>query len=259
MKLKIIGIIMCMLLSLTVFSATGLPNERKTTLPSHSLITIKVVAKVYQIDDKNDLLGGTIHVNDTITGKYTYDPSTPDSIPDPWSGSYLFNSPPCGMTMEVNGLIFQSNASDSDFQIHIVNNCYGIDEYQAVSNNNLRLSNGLVVSGIEWFLIDNHGNALKSDALPKTAPRIKDWPDYNYLGLLVSDPNDHYKLGLVSAHVTSDRRTISTETTTGWNSGLYLLSLLKLHVHLETCDTSGSTLSVLWKFNLMNPMMPTKL
>ena len=159
-----------MLLIVTALSATGTINvhnsgymkenndlEPYQSNPTKSpgIITIKIDAQVTNVQDSNNLLEGKIQINDSITGKYTYDSETPDSEPDPKLGYYKYNSSTFGIEIKAGGFIFKTDPSDVNFEIQIYNDYliyYDIcDVYFVASNNNSQLSNGLLVSYIQWF------------------------------------------------------------------------------------------------------------
>ena len=226
MKNKIIGIFVCTLLITTALTATGAMNFQTTYLVnennsskiyqytpanSPSLITIKIVAKVYDFYDSNNILGGAIKVNDTIKGKYTYDSGAIDSNPDPTIGEYWYNSSPCGIEVKAGGFVFKTNPNDVNFAIAIANDLayypylFG-DLYEIVSFNNSNLSNDLVYM-IAWVLIDESGTALSSDALPTTAPDLSKWNQSTSalrLGLIIEgyDPYNYSRFFLIQADVT---------------------------------------------------------
>ncbi len=220
MKMKIIGILVCMLLIITALSATGVTNvqtiqyvnENKDLEPylstpanSPGIITIKIVAKVEEIHDPYNLLGGAIQVGDTITGKYTYESGQPDSDPDPTLGIYEYTSSTFGVEFKAGGLVFKTNPGNVVFEISIGNDhpyWYDIyDHYLIYSQNNLQLSNGMLVKNIYWSLSDSTCTALSSDALPTTAPILSDW-ESNLLYINGDDPVDPLKNYNIGANVT---------------------------------------------------------
>jgi len=198
MKMKIIGIFVCMSLLVTALSATGATNvqtleyvmennelELYTSTPANSPfhIIIKIVAQVTFVYDEYNILGGAIKVGDEITGKYTYNSRTPDSEPDPHQGKYEYTSSPFGIELKTGEFVFKTNPNDVKFRISIGDDCfYTGDSYIVFSYNNSPLSNGIIVDSIYWHLNDRDGNALSSDVLPITAPVLSDWP-WNELGI----------------------------------------------------------------------------
>jgi hypothetical protein len=194
MKKKIIGIFVCMLMIATALTATGAMNFQATWLVnennyfqpnqntpanSPSLITINIVAKVYSVDDPDNLLGGVIKINDTIKGKYTYDSNATDTEPDPAIGIYWYYSSPCRIEIKAGGFVFKTDPNNVEFGIGVANDLvYPYpqgDMYEIASFNNSNLSNGYIVTGIDWLLYDPSGTALSSDSLPTTAPVLSKW------------------------------------------------------------------------------------
>jgi hypothetical protein len=222
MKKKIIGILVCMLLIVTALSATSATNvqiiqnmkENKDLEPilstpsiSPGIITIKIVAEVIGVQDSHNLLGGAIRVNDTITGKYTYDSLVEDFYPGtPDLSLYIMNFTPCIFELKAGNLVFKTNQTNPDeYNFYIViRNDYSYnkqDEYVVHSFNNLPLSNGLIVEDIIWYLIDSNGTALADDSLPTTAPQLSKW-NFNAIVISGQDPSDPMKTFSITAHVT---------------------------------------------------------
>jgi hypothetical protein len=203
MKNKIVGILVCMLLIATTLSATGAMNvqtkqdmnenndlEPNISTPTNpGIITIKIVGKITEVYDQYNLLGGAIQVNDIITGKYIYESGQPDLYPeDPTYGYYEYTSSTFGMELKTGGFEFKTNPSNVQFGIIIFNDdIYSGDEYIVTSEENLPLSNGLLVDMFYWGLADSTITALSSDALPTTAPVLSDW-EYNQMDLLGFHP-----------------------------------------------------------------------
>lgn len=141
------------------------------------LVTIAIEAVVDYVDDDDNSLEGNVNPGDIITGTYTYDSDTPDTNPTVTVGIYEHNNSPCGIILNLNGFVFQTNPSDVDFLVGLSNN-HSISEYDGYvlhSYNNLPLSNGAVVDHISWQLDDESGQALSSTALPLTAPILNNW------------------------------------------------------------------------------------
>jgi len=193
MKRKIGGMFVCMLL-ITATTATGalnvqttrLVNENNYSQPnlitptgSRDIIGVKIVGKVYEVTDPNNLLGGAIKVNDTMKGKYIYNIKANDTDPDPTLGVYLFDSSPCGIEVTIGNFIFKTDPNDLHFIFAIGNNIVSPpnpgDGMEIGSLNCSNLSNGLIVTLIDWALYDPSGTAVSSDALLTTAPDLSDW------------------------------------------------------------------------------------
>jgi len=207
MKKKIIVIFVCTLMIATALSATGTMNFQTTKLVNENnsfepylstsantgLITINIVAKVIAISDEHNILGGSIKVNDTITGKYTYDSGIPDSKPNNTNrGEYYFMSSSCGIELKSGGFVFKTNPSEIDFKITILNDDYYNGDYYVVySGKNLQLSNGILVLYIILSFSDKSNTVFSSDALPTTAPDLADF-DENILWIQGQHPSLPY-------------------------------------------------------------------
>ena len=170
-----------------------------------ALITIEIEAVVDRVDDPHGYLEGKIIVGDIITGAYTYDSSTPDQdwlwgSPSDIVGRYHHFAPPYGISLTVGDFVFQTDPSNVNFLIGIVNdNQSGDDIYGLLSYNNLPLSDGTLVGGISWTLEDSTGSVFSNDSLPTTAPVLDDW---GFNRLTVNGGTPAIPFGILS-HVTS--------------------------------------------------------
>ena len=226
MKKKIIGILLftlliaAILIPVTITANTqtkqylneynDLETYSNTPTDFPGLITIKIVAKVKDILDQYNLLGGAIQVDDTINGKYIYDSGTPDSEPDPHVGIYEYTSSIFGIEIKAGGFVFKTNPSHVIFGFEILNNFYqNWDGYILCSGENLQLSNGMIVDSIQWQLFDPTGNALSSDALPSTAPVLSDWDQMSnnlfIIGWDSFNPSKSYTIDATVTKVTKSR------------------------------------------------------
>jgi len=207
MKKKIVGIFVCMLVIAIVLPAVGTANVHNAFSTDLGLIRIKIVATVTEVSDSDNLLGGTIHLNDIITGKYIYDSGAPDVEPNVQIGFYMLTSSPCGIEVKAGGFVFKTDPSNVQFYICIYNDFdyYGnppFDLYSLWSDKNLPLSNGMLVNSISWELDDATANALSSADLPTTAPVLSDWGSGYDLRLSGEDPSNSYRSYTITAHVT---------------------------------------------------------
>ncbi len=153
---------------------------------SGQLITIGITGNVSSVYDPHNIFGGQIHSNDTITGTYTYDTSTPDSNPsNPSLGRYWHYSQPCGVSVNINSFNFRTDPDNVNFLLGISNDNGG-DIYWFHSYSNSPLPDGTLVDSIAWQITDSTGTALSNDSLPTTAPNLTSW-DMDY-GLHISGP-----------------------------------------------------------------------
>jgi len=180
------------------------------SLARAELITIALTGQVYMIEDSQHIFGGQIHYNDTITGTYTYDTSTPDSeLSDPSIGAYWFYSTPCGVSFTVDGFNFRTDPDNVLFSVGVGNNEPLWDIYSICSRNNLPLSNGVLVDMINWQLTDSSRSAFSSDALPTTAPNLANF-DMDY-GLSIYSGGDNeflLRADVISATVVPEPTTL---------------------------------------------------
>jgi hypothetical protein len=174
------------------------------------LITIALTGKIYIVEDSQQIFGGQIHYDDTITGTYTYDTSTPNSEQSTSEGVYWHYSAPCGVSFTVDGFNFRTDSDNVLFSVGIGDNVSGFgDVYSFGSYNNLPLSNGVSVDMINWQLTDSSRSALSSDALPTTAPNLANW-DMDY-GLSIYSGGDNeflLRADVISATVVPEPATL---------------------------------------------------
>jgi hypothetical protein len=142
------------------------------------IIQIGLTGQVNYITDPCNLLENVVHQGDLITGFYIYNSLTPDSEPSENIGFYQHSTAPYGMSLTIGSLVFQTDWTNVDFSIGILNNYfYNYDQYSVTSHNNLPLNNGVTVDGIGLSLDDpSVGAAISSVALPLTAPDLSKWP-----------------------------------------------------------------------------------
>jgi hypothetical protein len=162
-------------------------------------VTIYIEAVVDTVQDNGNYLEGKISPGNLITGYYIYESATPDSSPaDPVVGHYYHYNPPAGISLTVGSFEFETDPSNVDFLVGIVNNnTSGHDIYWIHSYNNLNLSNGTSVDSISWQLNDPNGTVFSSDTLPVTPPVLDDWQ--SIVGLRLEGD----RAFLINAHVTS--------------------------------------------------------
>jgi len=163
-----------------------------------ALITIELTAEVTDVvggigsgEDPFEPLEGKVNVGDIITGTYTYDSSTPLTC-----GVYEHYSPPSGISLEVSGFEFKTDPDNVWFIVQIQNANIRSDAYTLVSENNLPLSNGVLVNNIYilLLLVDPSMEALSSHALPTTAPVLDDWP-YRDVRVYGTEPQGVFYIG----------------------------------------------------------------
>jgi hypothetical protein len=180
---------------MTVFGLVFVPRSQA------ALITIQIEAVVDTVDDDGNYLEGKISPGDTITGYYAYESTTTDTNPSIYVGDYEHSSSPYGIFLSVGGFDFETDLSNVDFVVEIINDFTsgGLhDSYGLLSYNNRNISGGASVKEISWWLTDTSASALLSTNLPTTPPVLTDW-QLNQLRLEGEKDN----FFLIDAHVTS--------------------------------------------------------
>jgi hypothetical protein len=194
-----------------IVSVLGSITPQQAVAASDSPITIALTAKVDVVDDWANVLGGAIHPGDTITGTYTYNAAASNISPTPNVGNYPHTTAPYGISLKVGGKVFETDPQNVSFNVYLWNNFSNQDLYAIFSTNNRPLSDHLNITYISWSLDDPSQTALKSTALPRTAPKLSNWQQ-STRGLVVdgfdptvSDPNEVYTFR-VRAHVTQAQK-----------------------------------------------------
>jgi len=135
------------------------------------IVKVDLYGEVTSIVDQAGLLGGQVNVGNEITGWYRFDTSTPDSKPLTTEGDYQQTTPLCGISLNINGMLFASQPTNMDFLIKVINDTSSKDSYLLSSTSNLPTAGGLEVSSIHWQLDDSTCSALSSDALVAAIPQ----------------------------------------------------------------------------------------
>ena len=148
-----------------------------SNVSSAAQITINISAEIEFVDDFGNILGGALNNGDMLSGSYTYESTTSDSNVLSTVGDYWHNSSPYGISLTGGGFTFETDPSDVQFLVEIVNDHGTVarDNYLLRSYNNLALSNGIFVEHISWQLDDPTAAALSSTELPLIPPSLSDW------------------------------------------------------------------------------------
>lgn len=144
-------------------------------------LTVTISGTITNVNDPFNIFGGTIAAGDSFSGSYTYD-DTPDTV---YTGTdlkqYLFTTGMNGVSIEINGLIFATNFSNTNFLVEIHNDRASTNDvflWHSYANTALSSTD---IGVISWYLHDNSRTALSSTDLPNTAMDLSDWPDFNFL------------------------------------------------------------------------------
>jgi len=144
-----------------------------------SLVTVGFTGVVKKIIDLDNLLDDSVFVGQTITGSYIYDTTATLVISSPVSrvGYYYYTSIPNVMVVNVGNYTFQTDPSNVDTFVSIINDAEGngSDEFGFFSNKNLPISDNLILDRMYCDFYDPTGTAFSSLELPATVPVLTDW------------------------------------------------------------------------------------
>ena len=140
-------------------------------------VEFEVTAEVTEVEDTGGLLQGKIVPGSIIEGSYIFDSDTPDDYPDASGyGEYHHYSSPFGISLAIEGFVFQTNQSNVNFCIFVANDFYpSHDSYVVESNANDFLYEDVKISKLKLLLYDPAANALNSDELLIDAPYLENW------------------------------------------------------------------------------------
>lgn len=145
-------------------------------------ITIQITGHVTSVCSG---LPDTIQVGTPFVGTYTYDSEATASTINGIGSHYVYNAP-YGISISLGGYEFLTAPNHvGQFDIWVANNysSNGVKDYYQVTSQYQNISipdAGFNFCRIVWSLSDSSHSALSSDALPVTAPVLKDW-NYNFV------------------------------------------------------------------------------
>jgi hypothetical protein len=134
------------------------------------IVRVDLYGEVTSVVDPAGLLGGQVNILDAITGFYRFDTSALDTNPLITEGEYQQTTPGCGISLNINGMLFASEPQNMNILIKVINDTDSKDSYLFSSTLNLPAVGGLEVSPIRWQLEDRACTALSSDALVAVTP-----------------------------------------------------------------------------------------
>ena len=151
-------------------------------------ITVDISGTIYDVNDPFGVLG---IVEGTFTGSYTYESAQAPLTHIPDQSTYVYNTPPNGMVIQIGDLVFSTDSSGTDFLIQIADNRLSRDIYIALSYNNTFSDNdGIYVESISMQLNDIGMAALDDHTLTTEAPDLAQWPT-RQLYIMGSDDKFH--------------------------------------------------------------------
>jgi len=174
------------------------------------IIRIDLVGEVTDLDDREDLFGGTIDVGDTVTASYVYTTDFTSGYGESEYQTFMFTDP-FGFSLVVGEFEFQSEPGNVSLHISIGDDYQSTDRYSVQSHNNVLVGSDAAVDAMQWYLVDYTLSAFSNSALPSTAPNIEDFQG-NSLYLACGDRPPTCLL--LTAEVTSATATVVPELCT---------------------------------------------
>ena len=181
-------------LVLLLFSCdtAGNPPAENNSEDDNNPVTFNLAGTVTYVKDTGNIFNGEITVGQTITGQYTFYVNAVDTHTADTIGDYRFTQPECGIIVNIGDRKFQTDSSNVNLLIEIVNN-HGAapsDNYVVRSYNNLKLDETNTVDHISWQLDDSTANAIDNTALTSNPPDLSKWTAV--VGLTVTGNDDAY-------------------------------------------------------------------
>lgn len=144
-----------------IFGMVGMGNAE--------VISFNIQGNITKVYDNEGYINASISEGDTFTGTLTYDTAKVDSEPNTGFGRYEYDSVPNGISVTINGLTFQTDPEDVNFQILVVDVGPAGDEFYATSSseNSFPVVPTNPYERIEWHL-STDPSYLPDDSLPTT-------------------------------------------------------------------------------------------
>lgn len=177
-------------------------------------VTFDFTARVISVEDAHNVLGGTVALNDSVGGSYTFDASTVDTDPRTEVGSYAYNALPNGINFNIGGLAFETNPVDPRFTVVV--NDFASYEFYAVSASNLLHPFGTQVTvdqaAFELYDFVLPFNSFSSDAIPLDPPNVENFAFRHELFVAGRDGQDTFRIICEMLTVTSANTSPSADS-----------------------------------------------
>lgn len=163
------------------------------------LVVYNLGATVSWVNDIQGDFDNAIAIGQPLSGKYTFNLTTPDINPDPQSGHFIHlpGSGDFGFDFSVAGLNFKSDPTQAPMVVDLYNSQFN-DNYIAFTNMlNVPLTNGAVITDFSIYMYDGTGQLISSDQLSTTAPLLNNngsgWAEI-YIGGRASNGIDYFSI-----------------------------------------------------------------
>lgn len=142
-------------------------------------VRVRVTARVSDVSDPGQSLGGRIVFGQRVTGTYVYNTNTPNESPDPQnSGQYRPFANEARLRFVAGGLVFESVQPTQQIAIFIQPHVpFGHGQFLMTSDDNKPLANGAQVTSM-YVDFQGQGNLTQSSALPNVAPDLLNYDQH---------------------------------------------------------------------------------
>jgi len=137
------------------------------------VVTVDFEIEVTEVDDVDNLLGGTVVPGDIMTGSYTYDTNAPDLDAMSGRGQYQISA----FSFQVDSISYESNPPlDPDSDVIVIisdiapNDRYFVQAFTLVQQSGPPLPTGEIFSGLS--LGANSQTLFLDDSLPPVPPPL---------------------------------------------------------------------------------------
>lgn len=176
---------------------------------SAEVVRVRLTARVLDINDPGNALGGKVVFGQRVSGLYVYNTNTPNLSPDPNWGEYRPYANEARVRFAIGSLVFESQQPTQGIRIdiHPERNGNGNGQFHISSEDNKPLASGATV---DFMTLDftGSGNITQSPALPNAAPVLT---QYGGRGGTIngSSPSGAYNIGF---EIEAAERVVATDT-----------------------------------------------
>lgn len=145
--------------------------------PIARAVCIDLGGRIDMLNDPGNLLQGSVQLAQVVRGSYVYNAATADANGLPNVGEYYHNAPFYAMVLSADSTSFFTDYTNPSLDLVITSGTPAAptDQYRVSSPDNARLPAGLMVTALEWSLVDTDGDAIVTPELTITAPVLATW------------------------------------------------------------------------------------